>query len=92
MKKIEWKDETIYSRSDKDRIPQTWSLGERHKLEIIITHYLYDREHWYLNCRKLGISDKLLKYKNLEKAKKEALLFVRKRIDKLIKEFESLGE
>lgn len=82
MENLNWKDSSSYDRGDKIRIPTSWRL-ELYDSQVIGVHrhINYHPDQWLLSsslfdrkCIKLGEKD-------IEKAKKEAIL---KTIDMLI--------
>ena len=71
-----WNDITSYSRNNKERVPQTWEL-KRDSLRIRVSRHInYEPDQWLLSCREFGIDNHLLKSKNIEEAKNEALVLL----------------
>lgn len=76
--KIEWKDDTIYSQSDADRTPRTWTarVGD---LKIVVTRHInHDPDRWLLRTDWFG--DRLLDSRDVEEAKRQAIAWVKLRI------------
>jgi hypothetical protein len=76
MSKPTWKDTTSYSRSDTDRTPCEWTLSVG-LLKIVVHHYMhYPPDMWFVTCPKVGLERQRLVAKDIDKAKREALLLV----------------
>jgi hypothetical protein len=74
-KKPQWKDVTSYSQNDTHRIPASWELKVG-SLSIIVTRYIhYNPDDWLLHCGEV-FDRKLLKSKDIEAAKQEAIKLV----------------
>jgi hypothetical protein len=79
-----WKDATSYSQSDKERVPQTWEL-RLNTLRVIITRHIWFKpDEWVLSCPELGVDQHMLRSKDLEKAKDEALHFIHAKVKRFI--------
>ena len=49
---MEWKDQTSYSRDDKERIPSVWVLQLTREVRVsVVRSHIYDRENWVLHCQ-----------------------------------------
>jgi len=84
-----WKDATSYSRADKERTPRVWELQDG-RLRILL-HRIHDiPDAWFVSCYLLQISDKALKAKDIEGAKKEAIAIVKKAFNELADSFKRL--
>lgn len=57
-----WVDSTSYSRDDKERVPNTWTLTlPETKLRITVTKgHVYSPGKWVMHCFELGIDTKPL--------------------------------
>lgn len=72
---IEWKDETSYSRGERGEVePRTW-IALIHGVSITVTRYVHDRTQWWLDCRDLDISYRVLG-SDLELSRADALALV----------------
>jgi hypothetical protein len=87
---MDWKDETTYSRDAKEKIPSVWRLGDKTLRISLHRHIYYEPDQWLLSCYHIGLKEKVLKSKDLEKAKKEALAIVEKELLRLVDEFNRL--
>ena len=75
---IDWKDETSYSRLDKEHIPRVWSCEFEKTVKVVIHKHIYTGEEWNLSCNVLNLDTVSLKTTDLEKAKQRGLYIVRK--------------
>ena len=69
-----WKDETSYSRSDKERVPRVWELNDG--LLLLCVHRWHGLDGWFMTLRFDGaqmIEKRELKADDIEAAKVEAL-------------------
>jgi hypothetical protein len=77
-----WRDETTYSRDDKDRNPSIWNLYAGNLKITVHRHIHYAPDIWLLSC-----SDFYDKYelpdKDVEKAKKRAISLVSEKVEKM---------
>lgn len=81
---IEFKDTTSYSRDEKDRTPRTWQahIG---KFSITVTRHInYDPDVWIAMTSPDILDKKVLKSKDIEDAKKEAIDLFREGCQKII--------
>lgn len=78
---MEWKDETTYSRSDKNRIPRVLQLAVG-TLGIVI-HKIVHCEGWYLTVYGLNIDSYCLDVKTVEEAKNKGLEVAMAKIEDL---------
>lgn len=79
-----WKDITLYSQSDKDRTPTTWSASTS-QLKVVVTcgHRDY-KPGWVMHCYSVGIDTMPLDgCQSLTDAKIAAIARVRSRIQEL---------
>lgn len=80
-----WKDETSYSRTNKERTPSTWKITlEEIGYDIIVTRHIYYKDTWLLSCRKIDIDMCNLKTNDIEEAKQKALQIVEERLNELV--------
>lgn len=71
-----WKDVSSYSRSDKDRRPQTW-MAKADDVSITVTRSIYcEPDEWLLMCDP-WFPHRVLKAKEVDTAKSEAIELVR---------------
>lgn len=90
--KIQWKDATSYSQSDKERIPQTWKT-DINGYELIVTRIIHHSDVWFFRCRTLGIESRELRSKDIVYAKHEAILILKiELLDRVEKMKTALGE
>ncbi len=87
--KLNWKDETSYSKGRFGRVARTWVLTLPWIGIVVTRHRDFDPEQWLLNCVQLGITDHELASKDVEVAKREALEFCAERCGEYM---ESLAE
>ena len=90
MSALIWKDETVYSQSDKVREPRTWTIKSGN-LAVTVTRKVYDPGAWYAICHALGIERRLADT-DLPQAKRAAKALVASKIAKLAAEFEQIKE
>lgn len=86
---MKWEDRTSYYPG-KERIPHTWEL-QLPILRITVTHHIdYPPDMWLMNCHGLGINYKKLFSKDVEDAKKEAIVLVRNRLKNMMDELDEV--
>jgi hypothetical protein len=82
-----WVDATSYSRDERGKIePRTWEHRTRSLRVTVTRHRDCAPDVWLLTCHDVGISLLELKSRGLEEAQTEALVFVRKRLERWAKE------
>lgn len=85
-----WVDSTSYSRDDRERVPQTWTIKFADDFHVTITrHVHYPADAWLLYCPALGISHTETPYTDLEQSKAWALRGVRDRLARWLKAVEA---
>jgi hypothetical protein len=78
---VAWKDDTTFSRDDKERIPTVFSCSiDGLRISIIAAHIYYPNQ-WIFNCRNLGYDEQLLK--GITDAKEAAEAAVKKCRDRV---------
>jgi hypothetical protein len=87
MKRPEWKDQTSYSRDDKERIPSSWVLKLTRDVHIcVVRSHIYDRENWVMHCKpwfdtfSLNLPSTV---ENRDEAMSRAVALVREKIDEV---------
>lgn len=70
--KLAWRDVSSFSREEKDRTPESFSLELNH-CEIGVHRHIYYPGAWLAHCWELNVKDKVLKSVEIEQAKKEAI-------------------
>jgi hypothetical protein len=86
---LEWKDKSSYSRDDKERNPNHW-ITQLDKVDVSIhRHIHYDKDKWLTSSRYLQIEKLVLKNKDVEVAKNEALTIAKEEITKKLNELEA---
>lgn len=76
---IVWKDETTHYQGDKEREPRTWA-AHAGDLKIVVTrHRDHEPDRWLLRTQWFG--DWLLDARDADEAKREAIAWVKRRID-----------
>lgn len=88
--RAKWKDKSIYSKCDKDRIPTFLLLEEDYITLYIHREILYAPNQWFVSCREMHLDNRGLKSKDIEKAKLEALRIVIKHFKKVSQSLEKL--
>ena len=82
---MNWKNTSSYSRNDKDRTPHTWSLEPISTLRIIVTRHVHFQPiDWVLQCEAVRLDNYLLRSKEIEDAKREAVAIVKDRVDHMV--------
>ncbi len=81
-----WKDASSYSKSDKERIPNTWVLNFRVWGLTIHRHVHYSPDVWLMSCHSLGISQREIGKVSVEEAQAEALRIARLKLQTMLKE------
>uniref|UniRef100_A0A6H2A083 Uncharacterized protein n=1 Tax=viral metagenome TaxID=1070528 RepID=A0A6H2A083_9ZZZZ len=76
---IQWKDETSYSISDKERMPSIWE-ARINAIDICVHRHIHYPGKWLLASRYIGIEKKELNSNDIDEAKKEALFIVYKHL------------
>lgn len=74
-----WKDISTYSRSDTDRTPRTWQCHAG-GLNIAVTRHIHYPGDWLLQCVP-WFDNYVLKSKDIDAAKAEALALVRRQVE-----------
>ncbi|SEC77970.1 hypothetical protein [Paenibacillus sp. GP183] len=85
---MEWKDKSSY-RDDKERIPCHWVVQLDNVDVSIHRHIHYGKGNWLTSSRYLQIEKKVLKNKDVEAAKNEALTIAKEKIIKKLNELEA---
>ena len=81
---MQWKDITSYSQNDSERVPSVWNISIG-GMKVCVHRYTgYAKDDWLLSTYNPGFFDRnLLKSKDIEKAKHEALMLVRDRANEI---------
>jgi len=82
-----WKDQSSFSRGDKDRTPKTWEFTS-HGVRLVVTRHIDYPGVWIARCDP-WFSILELKSTDIEKAKKEAISIVCGCLRKVINGFTS---
>lgn len=78
---MKWKDRTSYSYSDKDRTARTWELRTSKFIITVTRHIDLPPDQWQVTTSLgLEVPKRVLKNKDIDKAKQEAVDYVRKYI------------
>jgi hypothetical protein len=86
-----WKDETNYSREDKNRVPTLWTT-DIGGLRIVVTcGHIYYKGIWIMHCHRIGIESKVLYVDTKEKAQIKAIQIVKQKIDEWHKAFSEVA-
>lgn len=87
-----WKDISSYGRNDTDRTPRSFEIRTRN-LRIAVTRHIHlPADQWGLDCYELAIFLRALQSKDIEDAKKEALLIIKQTLQDLLTEVVLLGD
>lgn len=81
---ITWRDESSYSQDTKERVPTIWKGTLTNSMEITVHRYLHC-EGWFVTCLRLGVDKRQLKSADVEDAKREALGYLTKVAEVLLK-------
>lgn len=85
----EWRDDTGYSRNDKQRTARVWKLGA-YANEITV-HRLVGCDGWFVTCHALGIRSYPLTPTVLHEAQTMALILCTTRLAELVDGFALIG-
>jgi len=89
MKGIVWKDTTSYSQREPldQRVPRIWKaqVGD---IDIIVTRNIYFPDRWFCRSHFLHI-DGILRSKDIEQAKIEALKVVKQKLQEYVTQMQS---
>lgn len=80
-----WVDRTSFSQNDKDRTPRTWTL-QFEGFRVTVTRHIHYPGKWVLSCYELRMDCVELKEAELEKAQKEALNLVRRKLKAMLEQ------
>jgi len=51
MSRPEWKDQTSYSRGEKERVPSVWVMQLTREVRIsVVRSHIYNPENWVMHC------------------------------------------
>lgn len=78
-----WKDETIYTQSDKERIPRTWEAKSSKGFRVLVHRHVYEPGRWFVTCGYLGLDKNGLASLTAEDAKREAIRVCERRLKAL---------
>jgi hypothetical protein len=81
---MEWKDITIYSQGDKERVPSVLE-AKIDGFNIRVHRHIYYPGTWLLSCHQLGIDNKDLKTDTFRIAETVALNFLIYKLDEYVK-------
>lgn len=82
-----FEDSTSRSRGERGAEPREWTLRIA-ELLIIIHRSIYDPGNWFLSCPEMSIEDHKLKATDADGSKKEALNYVRRKCEMILKELQ----
>ena len=90
---MKWEDNTSYRQGEsRSKVePRSWRLGKEHRAGIMVHRHTAVPGTWFLTCYDLGIEQHDLSNTDLEKAKVEALAYVQKKIQAMVKYYKNLG-
>ncbi len=92
MEKPIWEDKSSYSQDKPSGTvkPSIWTI-ETGSLSITVhRHVHYEKEDWLVSSHEIGIDKDLLSQRDIEKAKEEAIRFVKMKLTILIDEISKL--
>lgn len=90
LHKIEWKDETMYRRDDKERIPSVWVIRNgKLRISVVFGHVEYPKQ-WIVHCAALNIDTWPLMATKKDEAQSLALKYVGVKLADLQRDFENL--
>jgi hypothetical protein len=78
-KQLTWKDETGYSRGDRERMPRVWTLYLPIVTLSVHRHAHHEPDAWLFSCYQLELDNYRLKSREIEVAKAEAIACARSR-------------
>lgn len=90
MSKAEWKDISSYSRYDKDRTPHTWELRIGTVKLCVTRHVDCNPDEWMVQCSQTTFNMRVLKAKDTEDAKTEALALLHREIREVFRKLEAM--
>lgn len=85
MNKIEWKDESGYSRGERGNVPPTVLATKIMDTRISIHRHIWYPKTWLLSSGDLNIENKDLKTDNFEEAKSIAINYLITYLEKYLK-------
>jgi hypothetical protein len=85
---INWKDITSYTKTEKERLPRSFQSEGLSATLTVHRHRDYDGEQWLLSVYSLGINNQKLKSKDTIKAQKEAIDFLKNKLQGILAELE----
>lgn len=90
---MKWKDDTSYSREDKERVPKTWTLDLGEVRITVTCGHIYHRGEWVMHCRPWFDTHALnmLENVNAEEAQAKALAKVRTKVDAIHAAIHAVG-
>ncbi len=88
----QWKDTSSYSRGEKDRTPNSWSLKVG-IFDLIVHHHIYyEPSQWLASCSPYVFDNRELKSKDIKKAKAEALKLLKGLLNEAIEELSEVTD
>ena len=82
-----WKDQTSFSKSDKERVPSVWVMKLTRNIKIsVVRGHICDPENWVMHCDPWFMTTSLnlpSTVENLDEAKARAITLVRDKVTEL---------
>lgn len=66
---MEWKDTTSYSRGEKERKPNTWTVKNGGVSITVTCGHIHHPGAWIMHCSSVGMDTRYINAKSLEEAK-----------------------
>jgi len=82
---IEWKDETMYSQGEKERVPRVWSTRAGKFRISVHRHIHYPPSQWLLSCEGL-FRNVALRPEDIDKAKSQAIAKMQVELERAMNE------
>lgn len=86
-----WEDCTSYSKSDKERVPTTFSTHIGGMKLVITCGHIHAKGEWLASCHSLNIDFQLLKVKTPIEAGEQIILLCKEKVNKMYYAFGVVG-
>ena len=84
---VEWKDTSSWSKSDSEEtrlVPKSWTINFNEFRLVVHRHIDYDKDEWLVTCYPGLFRQSVLKNKEIDLAKIEAILLLKTLLNKAI--------